>query len=308
MSEKPKTRSPRPRSVKSARRAHVQERHGRAEAPPVPPLHVVPISIDGRFIGELRVQPGSEEEVTTRAIAALADLRAWSQLGAEIADLGEHRLEVAAMAARAAATGGRGVSAAEEARFVDWFRGIIQTAIQRGGVDAARAIWFVLMADNRRDPIGIWAPRCSTLNQLGVPPTFIEGIELEETGDQQIAAWLAAFPDIAVRYVHHVVAGGTAEDITELRELVQADDAALDALYAPEPFALADQDPHEALYEAMSMLTRRRFDNAQVSRAVENWAFGSQGAVQEYAWEPPVRLGVCAWLARVALRSEEQAA
>jgi hypothetical protein len=112
------------------------------------------------------------------------------------------------------------------------------------------------------------------------------------------------FPDAAVSYVHHAVAGASAEDVTELRELLNADDAALDALYAPEPFALSDEDPHEAMYEAMSVLTRRRLDNAQVSSALEIWAFGSQSAVQEYAWAPLVRIGVCAWLARVALREE----
>lgn len=111
-----------------------------------------------------------------------------------------------------------------------------------------------------------------------------------------------------MRYVHHAVAGATDEDMTELRELIHADDDALDALDAPEPLAPVDNDPHDGMYEAMSALTRRRLSNAQVSRALASWAFGSQNAVQEHAWEPPVRLGVCAWLARVALGREEQAA
>lgn len=54
----------------------------------------------------------------------------------------------------------------------------------------------------------------------------------------------------------------------------------------------------------MSTLTRRRLDSDQSSGALESWAFGSQTAVQEHAWEPPGRLGVCAWLTRVALRGD----
>lgn len=100
------------------------------------------------------------------------------------------------------------------------------------------------------------------------------------------------------------MASASAEDVAELRELVRADDDTLDACYAPELIALAEHDPHEAMYAAMATLTRRRLDNDQISGALESWAFGSQIAVQEHAWEPPVRIGVCAWLARVALRSE----
>jgi hypothetical protein len=311
MKDKPKSRRRRLRSAKSARQTHVVERHGHAEPPPEVLLQAVPITIDGRLIGEVRVQPGTEEEVTTRAVATLADLSQWSQLGVEIADLGEHRLKIAARAARVAAAGGLGVSAEEEAGIADWFRGIVQTAIERGGVRAARAIWFVLVSDNQRDPRGGWTPRCSALETIDVPPTRIEGIEgIEptEVDEQEIATWLAEFPDVAASYIHHAVACATTEDVTELRRLIHTDDDALDAIYAPEPLALAEHDPHEAMYEAMSVLTRRRLDNAQASGALENWAFGSQNAVQEHAWEPPVRVGICAWLARVALRHEEQAA
>jgi hypothetical protein len=89
-----------------------------------------------------------------------------------------------------------------------------------------------------------------------------------------------------------------------LRALVRADVDTIDARYAPVAIALAHQDPHEAMCEAMATLTSRRLDSDLISGALESWAFSSQLAVQEHAWEPPVRIGVCAWLARVAMRSE----
>jgi hypothetical protein len=116
-----------------------------------------PFRIDGRLIGEVHVQPGTEEEVTTRAIATLVDLRGWSQLGAEIADLGEHRLKIAAHAARVAAAGGRGVSAEEEARIADWFRGIVQNAVQGVRVGAARPDRRLRVDGLHRSMRHIWA-------------------------------------------------------------------------------------------------------------------------------------------------------
>lgn len=310
MTDKSKERRRRKRSAKSPRHTHAPERHGRTAPPAKLPTEAVPISIDGHVIGELHVQPGTEEEVTARAITTFAGLRNWSQAGVEIVDLGEHRLEIAAHAARVAATGGREVFAEEEARIESWFRGVVETAIQRGGVRAARAIWFVLASDSQRDPRGTWTARCPALDMIGVrllPAENVEQVQ-QEMSEQEVADFLAALPDAAVSYVRYAVASATAEDITELRELIHADDDALDAIYAPEPFAPAEHDPQEAIYVAMSALTRRRFNNDQISGAVESWAVGSQIAVQEHAWEPPVRIGVCAWLARVALRREEQAA
>ena len=293
----------RPRVV---RRMHVGRRHSCGGSPPsnqVPPVEAVsiPICIDGRHLGEVVVRPVTGEEDRAAVIEQLSSFVEWYKLGAEISLLGRCRLQIAAHAARVAAAGGRGVSVDEAERIADWFRGIVQTAIQRGGVRAARAIWFILAFDSQRDLCGTWKPRCPALEAIGCPTVLDEGIEPSEDGGQ-IAEWLAAFPDAAASYVHHAVAGASDEDVMELRELVQADDDTLDALYAPEPIALADHDPHEAMYEAMSTLTRRRIDNDQISGALESWAFGSQTAVQEHAWEPPVRLGVCAWLARVALR------
>jgi hypothetical protein len=194
MTEKPKEHRRHQRSAKRPRRAHVHDRHSSAKPPPEVPLQAVPISIDGCLIGELHVQPGTEEVVTTRAIATLAALRGWSQLGAELADLGEHRLEIAAHAARVAAAGGRGLSAAEEERIVDWFRSIVLTAIHRGGARAARAIWFVLVSDNQRDPHGAWMARCPVLEAIGIPPTLIEGFESSSSGQQELAEWLSDFP------------------------------------------------------------------------------------------------------------------
>ena len=244
-------------------------------------------------------RPPSKRLPSDERMGALAE---WARLGAEIAALGPHRLEIAAHAVRVAAAGGRGIAAEEESRIADWFRDLVQAAIQRGGARAARAIWSVLTSDSQRDPRGAWMARCPALEAIGCPAILDEGIEPADGG--QIAEWLAKLPDAAASYVHHAVAGASADDVAELRELVQAGDDTLDAIYAPEPFALADHDPHEAMYEAMSTLTRRRIDNDQISGALEIWAFGSQTAVQEHAWEPPVRIGVCAWLARVALRSE----
>jgi hypothetical protein len=140
------------------------------------------------------------------------------------------------------------------------------------------------------------------------PRSFCD--EEGETAERDGDVMMPAFGSSGLSsYVHHAIAGGaSAEDVAELRELIEADDDALDALYAPEPITLADHDPHEAMYEAMSTLTRRRPSNDEVSSALESWAFGSQQGVQEHAWEPPVRLGVCAWLARVALEPKDNSA
>ena len=249
------------------------------------------------------VRCGTDEEERA-AVEQLSALAEWAELGAEISALGRHRLAIAAHAARVAAAGGCGVGGEEEERIAEWFRGIVETAIERGGVRAARAIWFVLASDNQRDPSGAWTARCPALEAIGWPPIPVEGSGLPEDDDWQMARWLAELPDAAVGYVHHAIAGASAEDVAELRELIETDDDALDAFYAPELVALADHDPHEAMYEAMATLTRRRLGNDEVSGALESWAFGSRQGVQEHAWEPPVRLGVCAWLARVALQAE----
>jgi hypothetical protein len=254
--------------------------------------------IDGHHVGDVVVRAAIGEEDGAR-LRALAE---WIGIGAEISALGSHRLVIAAHAARVAAAGGRGVSAEEEARIADWFRGIVQAAIRRGGVRAARAIWSVLASDDQRDSRGEWKARCPALEAIGGPAL---GDSTEDVG--QIAEWLAALPDAAASYVHHAVAGASAEDVAELRELVEAGDDTLDALYAPELIALAEHDPHEAMYDAMSTLARRRLDNDEISGAIESWAAGSRHAAQEHAWEPPVRIGVCAWLARVALQPERSA-
>jgi hypothetical protein len=120
-------------------------------------------------------------------------------------------------------------------------------------------------------------------NDFGCPPILVEGSELPEDGGP-IDEWLAALPDAAASYVHHAIAGASADDVAELRELIQADDDALDALYAPEPVALADHDPAEAMYEVMSTLTPAA-QQRRGQRRPRELAFGSQHAVQEHAWE-----------------------
>ncbi|HWU89095.1 MAG TPA: hypothetical protein VN253_17640 [Kofleriaceae bacterium] len=72
---------------------------------PAPPVEVtaVPITIDGRPIGDLLVRPGTDQELIAQAIDQLTALSAWSRLGAELAALGGHHLAIAARAAMAAA-------------------------------------------------------------------------------------------------------------------------------------------------------------------------------------------------------------
>jgi hypothetical protein len=106
----------------------------------------VPVEISGQHIGDLHARPGTDPELLARAMRQLAGSPAWAQLGADLAALGPQRLSIAARAARAAA-GGRGVNAEEAERIAQWFDGIIDEAIRRGGLPAAVAIaWLARVA------------------------------------------------------------------------------------------------------------------------------------------------------------------
>jgi hypothetical protein len=93
----------------------------------------VPITFEGRHLGDLHVPPGTEQDLLARALSQLAMSPEWAKLGADLAALGPHRLAIAARTATAAACGGRGVSAEEEERIAQWFGDIVDEAIRRGG-------------------------------------------------------------------------------------------------------------------------------------------------------------------------------
>src|SRR5262249_8875019 len=123
---------------------------------PAPSPHVeaapVSITLDGDHIGGLHVRPGVDEKLVARVIEQLAAPAEWAKLGVALAARGPHRLAIATRAAVAVAGGGRGVSLEEEDRIAQWFAGIVDEAIRRGGLFAAAAIWVILVCDDHANP------------------------------------------------------------------------------------------------------------------------------------------------------------
>ena len=96
------------------RRTHITGRHGAAapsEPAAEPPLPMpaeptrVPITFDGRHIGDLHVRPGTDQELLAQALDQLATRTEWSKLGASLAALGPHRLAMPLVQPRLPAAG-----------------------------------------------------------------------------------------------------------------------------------------------------------------------------------------------------------
>ena len=223
----------------------------------------------------------------------------WSRLGAELAARGPYRIAVAMHAARAAATGGGRLTFHEEEQIAVWFAGIVDEAIQRGGGSrddhdgTAAAIWHVLVGDWHRDPQRVSPARCPEVATVPCPgaPGFLASLRVAAAG-----------------YVHTVVAGASAEEISELCSLLVMGD---DDLEAYRPCGLVDTEDEpasELLGPALASLTLRRPTNAELCCGFAGWARGFAQVTIEHALPPVDRIGAIAWLARVALRDEERAA
>jgi len=220
----------------------------------------------------------------------------------------------------AAAGGGAGVSTEQESQIARWFVGSVDEAIARGGPRAAAAIWFVLARDRHADPDPAeawsgWSARCPAVAEVPAPPiafAFLPGdpAELDElTPDpDEVAPFLAKLRTAAAGYVHTAIAGASADHLDALDQILRADDEELDA-YHPWGDGCGSWWPSlMSLESSRSLLTRRRLSNAEACHGVANWADGFASMVAEHAIPPVFRIGVVAWLARVALRSAGGAA
>jgi hypothetical protein len=266
----------------------------------------VPVTFDGRYLGELHVRPGIDEEIVARALEQLGTLTEWAKLGAFLAALGPHRLAIAARAAAAAASGGRGMGPEEEDGIARWFVAIVDEAIRRGGLRAAVAIWLVLASDSHADPLEVRAARCPAVAEVPHPPRGFAFEPGEVAPDlAEAATFLGRLRAAAAGYAHTAVAGASAADLDELRAIVRAHDDALED-YRPwgVDFAEGQVPPSVMLADARAMLTCRRLSNAEACSGFADWARGFAGRVIEHELPPVFRIGAVAWLARVALRSE----
>jgi hypothetical protein len=273
---------------------------------------IVPIQIDGQPLGELHVPAGTDQMRISRALRQLVALPSeWAQLGARLAALGPHRLPIAARAATAAADGGRSATAEDEERIAQWFGGIIDEAILRGGLPAAVAIWTVLVGDSYADPLGGRTVRCPAMAEVLPPPSAFAFEPGESGGSDEVAldpaeveAFLAKLRAAAPRYVHTAVACASEADLHDLREITTADVRGLEE-FRPWGVDLgADGLATAALEDARSMLTYRHLSNTEACSGFADWAHGFAGMVAEHALSPVLRIGAITWLARVALRAE----
>lgn len=253
------------------------------------------------------VPPGTEEQ---RAV-----LLQWLKLGEGLAALGPHRLAIAARAAVAAAGGGAGVGTEQENQIARWFLGIVDEAIARGGARAAAAIWSVLVGDSHPDPNPLewWSgrsARCPAVAEVPNPPTAFmwEPGEHGPTPDPyEVSRFLPKLRTAAAGYVHTAIAGASYDHLRTLHRIMHASDDRLEA-YRPWGFGLIAPQSLIPLDSALSRLTRRQLSNVEACRGVTDWAYGFAKVVAERAIPPVHRIGVVAWLARVALRSEGGAA
>ena len=280
---------------------------------------IVPIQIDGQPLGELHVPAGTDQMRISRALRQLVALPSeWAQLGARLAALGPHRLLIAARAATAAADGGRSTTAEDEERIAQWFGGIIDEAILRGGLPAAVAIWTVLVGDSYADPLGGRTVRCPAMAEVQPPPSAFAGEPGEpgepgESGEVALApaeveAFLAKLRAAAPRYVHTAVACASEADLHDLRKITTADVRALEEFRPWGVDLSADGLASEALEDARSTLTYRHLSNTDACSGFADWARGFAGMVTAHALSPVLRIGAITWLARVALRPEGEEA
>jgi hypothetical protein len=241
----------------------------------------VAITLDGSHVADVVVRPGTEPGTSERIAATLHGLNAWASLGGELVARGQHRLAIAARAARAAASGGIGVSAEEEQQIAHWFTGIVDEAIRRGGLSAAVAVWSVLAGDSHADPFEARSARCPAVAEVPPPP---KGFAFEPDASDGVtpdpaeeAAFLARLRIAAGAYVHTAIAGASDADVAELREIVRADD---DALEDYRPWGIdfaAEALSSESLDNARSLLTCRHLSNAEACSGFADWAHGEPG-------------------------------
>lgn len=295
--------SKKPDSARRACRSHVTGRHAAA------PL------VDVRSADTLlhapapppRSSPSEEATADASVTDSQAALAEWSRLGAELSALGSHRLAVAARAAVAAASGGLGVSAEEAADLAQWFAGVVDEALLRGGLAAGVAIWLVLAGDSQDGPFDARVPRCPAvaavllpLDIAGRPAALLD--PARQAPAPAVAAFLAGLRAAAAGYVHTALACASPADVLELREIARVEDDALED-YRPWGVDLAEDDPaSEALERARAMLTCRRLSPDEVCGGLADWARGLAGTVTEHALPPVFRIGAVAWFARVALQ------
>jgi len=283
----------------------------------------VPITLDGCHVADLVVHPRIDPATSERIAATFYRLNVWTSLGGDLAALGQHRLAIAARAARAAASGGIGVSAEEEQQLAEWFTGIVDEAIRHGGPPAAAAIWFVLAGDSHADPFEVRPARCPMVaevphpphggpNEPGEPELDEPGLDepgLDEPGEltpdpAEVAAFLAKLRAAAAGYVHTAIACASDSDLLELRKIVCAGVDTLEDYRPWGPGFVEELLSSMSLENARSLLTRRQLSNAEACRGFADWAHGFASVVAEHAIPPVFRIGAVAWLARVALRPE----
>jgi hypothetical protein len=226
------------------------------------------------------------------------DLTEWTALGASLLALpnGAHRVALAMRTARAAASGGIEIGVDEARAMEQWLVDTIDLAIASGGENAASAIWYVISGDWQHDPSAIRSVRCPSAAMI-------------ETGAGE-RRFVAALRTHAPMYIRTVMSGASQRDVALLREIVGADEQALDELH---PFGTCanlteDRAPWEDLEDARAILTARYPSPDDVCSGVCAWASGMAAAAHKYALTPVLRIGAIAWLARVALASAVQPA
>ena len=255
------------------------------------------------FARRLAAESPAPAAESAESAELVAERSAWTALGYELGDpaVGPHRLRVALRAVRAV-TGGGGVSRKVEAALATWFASIVRQAIRRGGLGAATAIHALLVGDWQRDPIESRPARCPAVAAIGRSP-LESRYRAADT-----AAFLVKVREAAAGYVRTVLAGASDFEVAELCELAAEDDAGLER-FRPWGFDLIEGEPAaQSLDRARCLLTQRHLSNADACSGFESWAHGFATATAEYSIPPVNRLGAIAWLARVALRDEEDAA
>lgn len=210
-----------------------------------------------RHAGPL-VEPPPPIELTTAP-----GFDGWSKLDAKLAALGPHRLMIAAHAARAAASGGTCLPSREEEQIAAWFTSIVEEANRSGGSSmddsdqTGAAIWHVLNGDWHRDSERVCSVRCFVVAEVPCRGT---------------PGFLASLRAAAAHYVHTIVAGTSADDISELRSLLTTIDDGLEAYPLCGLVDAEDAPASEFLEPALANMTLRSPTSAEVCGGFSGWA------------------------------------
>jgi len=193
----------------------------------------------------------------------------------------------------------------EEDAIAAWFvEECIDVAIARDGARAAASIWYVLSGDWHRDPHQARPPRCPSVAALPAPPIGYSRPG-PHPGEREFIGGLRT---AAAGYVRTAIAGASAAEIDELRDLMGEDDPGYLDGYRPWGQILTEDVPAaEMLDRARHTLTQRHLSNDQARRGVESWSVGFAELAREHMLPPVARIGAIAWFARVALREERAA-